>query len=141
MMAAPTIAEVMAGIETRLNTISGLRVTDYAADQINPPAAMVTVPPITSYHATMKSGRMMLEPSVLVFVSGALDRVGQLLLAEYANPTGAKSIKAAIEADPTLGGKVDDCKVMSFRPMSMQEVGMIHYYGGVFELKAVADGS
>lgn len=140
-MAAPTIKEVMEGIQARLQTIDGLRITAYAADQINPPSAMVTVPPIPQYHATMKRGRMTLDPSVIVLTSAALDRVGQLDLADYANPTGAKSIIAAIEADPTLGGVVDNCKVISFRPLGMQEVGMIGYYGGIFELKAVADGS
>jgi hypothetical protein len=140
-MAAPTIAEVMQGVEARLATIDGLRVADHAPTQINPPQAYVGVPPVPRYHATMGMGRFEIEPTVTVLVSANLDRAGQLQLAEYANPTGAKSVRAAIEGDKTLGGKVDDCIVVSFRPLGPVEVGLIGFYGGVFELRAVAIGT
>lgn len=139
-MAAPTIEQIMLGIETRLKTITGLRVAEYVADQINPPAAVVGVPEIDSYHATMGRGRFTLEPTVTVFTSAALDRVGQLKLASYANPTGANSVVAAIEGDKTLGGVVEDCIVVSFRPLGMEEVGVIGYYGGEFTLRTIASG-
>lgn len=42
---APTIEQVMLGIEARLDTITGLRTSEYSADQINPPQAIVGVPP------------------------------------------------------------------------------------------------
>ena len=137
---APTIAQVMQGIETRLATISGLRVNDVKADQINPPAAIVGVPPIPSYHATMARGKFLVEPTVTVLVSAAYDRTGQLALASYADPTGATSVLSAIEGDRTLGGVVDDCIVIDFRPLGLEEVGLIGYYGGVFTLRAVATG-
>jgi len=140
-MAAPTILQVMQGIETRLATISGLRTSEFIADQINPPQALVGVPTIPRYHATMQRGRFQLEPTVTVFVSAALDRVGQQLLAEYANPTGTKSIIAAIEGDKTLGGIVDDCNVISFRPLGMVAVGVAEYLAGEFDLQAIAQGS
>ncbi|MCI0687574.1 MAG: hypothetical protein L0Y54_10110, partial [Sporichthyaceae bacterium] len=103
-MAAPTIEQVMNGIEARLATIGGLRVSDITPDQINPPQAIVGVPTIASYHATMGRGRFTIEPTVTILVSAALDRVGQLKLAASANPTGAASVVAAVEADKTLGG-------------------------------------
>lgn len=137
---APTIEQVMLGIETRLATISGLRVTEYIADQINPPAAVVGVPEIDSYHATMGRGRFTISPTVTVFTSAAYDRVGQLKLASYANPTGSSSIVVAIEGDKTLGGVVDDCIVVSFRPLGLEEVGVIGFYGGEFTLQAIASG-
>lgn len=137
----PTIADIMRGIEARLETIPGLRVSDVTPDQINPPAAIVGVPPIPAYHATMARGRMTVEPTVTVLVSAAIDRVGQLALAEYANPTGAKSIAAAIEGDRTLGKVVEDCIVTSFRPLGLEDVGVIGYYGGEWTLRAVAAGS
>lgn len=137
---APTIEQVMLGIETRLKTISGLRVSEYVADQINPPAALVGVPEISSYHATMGRGRFTIEPTVTVLTSAAYDRAGQLKLAGYANPTGSSSVVVAIEGDKTLGGVVDDCIVVDFRPLGMEEVGLIGYYGGVFTLRVIASG-
>ena len=140
-MAAPTIAQVMTGFEARLETISGLRVASYVADQINPPQATIGVPAIESYHATMQRGRFRLTGEIYVFVSAALDRVGQLALAEYANPTGTKSVVTAVYGDKTLGGVVEDTIIRSFRPLGMEEVGLIGYFGGVFDWEIVAQGS
>jgi len=137
---APTIEQVMLGIETRLKTISGLRVEEFAPDQINPPQAVIGVPPVPSYHATMGRGRFTLEPTVTIFVSKSWNRTGQLKLASYANPTGDSSVVTAIEADKTLGGVVDDCFVVDFQPLGLEEVGLIGYYGGVFTLRAIASG-
>lgn len=129
----------MDGIETRLLTISGLRVSDVSPSQISPPCAVVGVPPVEAYHVAMGSNRMALDFPVSVFVSAAApDRIGQKNLAGYANPSGATSIKAAIEGDKTLGGILDDCIVMSFRPLGLEEVGLIGYYGGVFTVRAIS---
>lgn len=140
-MAAPTIANVMTGFEARLLTIDGLRVASYTADQINPPQATIGVPPVDNYHSTMQRGRFQLSGEIYVFVSGALDRVGQMLLAEFANPTGPMSIVAAVYGDATLGGVVEDCIIRSFRPLGMEEVGVVGYFGGVWEWEVLAQGS
>ena len=140
-MPAPSIPDIMRGIENRLATIPGLRTTEYIADQVNPPQAVVGCPPIPRYHATMRMGTFELEPTVTIFVSATLDRVGQLALAEYANPTGSKSVLAAIEGDKTLGGVVAQCFVVSFVPFGYEEVGATGYYGGTFALKCMAQGS
>lgn len=131
----------MLGIEARLGTIDGLRVSEVIQDQINPPQAMVGVPPIPNYHATMGRAKFTVEPTVTLFVSAGVDRVGQLAMAEYANPTGTRSVVAAIEADRTLGGVVDDCIVIDFQPLGLEEVGQIGYYGGTFRLRVVASGT
>lgn len=131
----------MEGIGTRLETISGLRVDAFMANQINPPAALVGVPPIEQYRSAMQRGQFQLSPVVYIFVSATLDRIGQQLLASYADVTGDNSIPLAIEGDRTLGGVVDDCVVTSFRPLGMDEVGQIGYYGGIFDLLVLARGT
>lgn len=142
-MTATTIAQVMTGIATRLATIDGLRTTadGTAPDQINPPQAIVGVPPIPQYHQSMAMGRFRLEVPVYLLVSAALDRTGQLQLAGFADPAGATSVRAVIEADRTLGRVVDDCVVQDFRPLGAEEVGAIGYYGGVFTLLIYAQGA
>lgn len=140
-MAAPTILQIMQGIETNLQTISGLRTAYYVADQINPPQAVVGVPAIENYRMTFGRAKFQIEPQVFILVSATLDSVGQAALAGYANPTGATSIPAAIESDRTLGGIVEDCVVDSFRPLGMEEVGSIGYYGGVFDLRVISPGA
>jgi hypothetical protein len=137
---ATTIGGLLTAIEAALGAIDGLRVAGYVADQINPPQAIVGVPPIPAYRQTFGRGIFRMEPTVTVLVSAALDRVGQLALAEYADVTGGKSIPAAIEADMTLGGIVASCTVTSFRPLGLKDVGVIGFYGGVFSLLVTAKG-
>lgn len=140
-MAAPTLLEIMQGIETRLATISGLQVSDTVTGEITPPSAFVGVPPIDNYHATFGRGRMRLSGNIWVFTSRATEWGGQETLAGYADPTGSTSVVAAVYGDKTLGGKVEDIVIRSFRPLGLEEVGQIGYHGGVFEWEAVALGS
>lgn len=135
-----TIEAIMDGLEARLATISGLRVSDVSPGQINPPCAIVGVPDIPDYRITMRNGYALLTFQVTVLVSAALDRVGQKKLAGYADFTGANSIRTAIEGDDTLGGAASECVVDSFRPLGLEEVGTIGYFGGVFNIRVVAQG-
>lgn len=135
-----TIEQIMQGIETALATISGLRVNDVSPGQIVPPCAIVGVPPIPDYNATLGSGFWEVQPAVTVLVSAAMDRAGQLALASYADHTGSNSIRAKLAANQTLGGLVDYCVVRSFRPFGLEEVGVIGYYGGVFTLDVSVTG-
>lgn len=135
-----SISDIMVGLENRLKTIPGLRASDYVPDQINPPVAVVGVPPIENYHQTMKRGTTVYVFAVTVIVSASLDRAGQRLLAEYVDPFGEKSIRKAIESERSLGGIVNDAVVDSFRPLGLEEVGAIPYYGGVFTVRVVVPG-
>lgn len=136
-MAAPTIRAVLTAIEGQLATIDGLHTSDYAPGQIQPPHALVLAPPISSYFVGYGDRRPILEVSVTVLVSAALDRVGQLALADYADPDSATSIPKAIAANPTLGGVVNQCQVTSFEPLGSEDVGLLGYYGGRFVLRTV----
>lgn len=139
-MAAPTLVQVMAGIETQLKTISGLRTDQALSDQINPPQAIIGVPDIPAYHESFGHGHFLIHPTITILVSKNYSRTGEVALASYADIAGTKSIHAALELDLTLGGVVDNCIVESFRRLSSDEVGAIGYYGGVFQLKVIAKG-
>jgi hypothetical protein len=137
---APTIADIMRGIETRLLTIDGLRVPGNGTpDQINPPAAVVGVPDVPNYHQAMRRGTVELSPTVLILVSAAVSRTGQMALAEYANPSGPSSVVAAIEADKSLGGLPVQAVVRSFRGLGLEKVGEVPYYAGLFTLTVNVD--
>lgn len=139
-MSAPTVAQIMAGIETRLQTIVGLRTNDVVPGQTNPPYAWVGVPDIPDYFATFGRGHWDITPTVTLVVASSMDRAGQLALATYVDHTGTNSISAAIEADKTLNGLVEYCHVKSFRPTGI-EVGAMTYYGGIFEIEVGAQGT
>lgn len=139
-MSVPTIANIMAGIETRLQTISGLRTNDVVPGQIVVPFAFVGVPEIPDYLATLGRGHWDITPTITVGVSTSMDRAGQIALAGYVDHSGTNSIPAAIDADKTLNNLVEYCVVKSFRPQAI-EIGQVIYYGGVFEVEVAASGS
>ena len=143
---AADIPEIMTGIKDRLATIIGLRASDYAIGNPQPPAAFPLVPDF-DYRNAMRRGNYVIPFRVVVLVSAQLDRVGQHLLAEYASQTGEKSIRAALEGDrettgrQTLGGLVDDLVVDSFTTTGLEEVGIAGYFGGIFNLRVSASGA
>ncbi len=132
-----SLQDIMQGVEVRLATIPGLRVGGTIPGQVNPPQAVVGVPPVDDYVTGLGGPRPTLAPTITVLTSSAIDRVGQLALAAYADSEGASSIPAAIAADPTLGGVVGGCQVRSFRPLGIDEVGVIGYFGGEFTLRVL----
>ena len=140
-MAAVTLASIMAGLETRLATITGLNVTDTVPGQITPPYAYVGVPDIPNYRASFSRGSFIPNPTVTLYTSSKALGEDQLVLASFADVVGANSIPLAIESDRTLGGLGVDCTVTAFRTLGMDEVGAIGYYGGVFALQVIAAGS
>ena len=50
----------------------------------------------------------------------------------------AASIRAALEADKTLGGVVSDCVVRSFKLLGQQEIDAYGAFGGEFEVSVLA---
>ncbi len=140
-MATPTLLQLMDGLETKLDAITGLRASAISPGQINPPVAIVGVPPIPEYRATYGRGYVLITNwPIVVLTSIAVDRVGQRLLAEYAAWSGTKSVPLALEADKTLGGLIDDIAVQSFRPLGVEEVGVLGYFGGEFRIDMTMSG-
>lgn len=135
-----TIVDVMEGIAEALASIPKLRVEEIFEGDINPPTAVVGVPVVTNYYSSMARAHFELEPTITVFTSQTVSRVGQLQLAEFANPAGANSIRAAIHADKTLGGRVSDAIVSQFRPFDVEEFSAFSYFGGIFTLSVIARG-
>lgn len=110
-MTAATPSQVKDGLKARLQTISGLRCYDYQPDQVNPPFAFPTLNQIR-YHATaMGSGGVEMDFDITLVLSRQSERVAQDQIDAYTAYDGAQSVRAAIEADRTLGGVVDDCVV------------------------------
>lgn len=135
-----TVTQIVDGIEARLKTISGLNVTDYSPDAVNPPQAFVDPPDVPEYRSAFgTAGLRSIDLTVTILVSASY--VGhQKKLLPYIDKTGASSVYAAIEADTTLGLTNVQCIVRSFRKLGLQEVGAIGYYGGLFTLTCLADG-
>lgn len=107
-----TITEVCEGLATRLDTITGLRAFAYQPDQLNAPIAFPMLDSV-QYHRTMRTALTEQQYTVTVIVCRADTGAAIKEVQPYIAASGAYSVKAAIEADTTLGGKVDDLTVTS----------------------------
>lgn len=135
-MPTPTLPQIMDAVYTRLLAVEGLRVSPTSPGQVTPPHAIVGVPAVPDYNAGLAGrSRADLAPTITVLTGSQLDRIGQTALATLANPDGTGSIPAAFAADRSLGGLVSDCRVASFEPLGLEEVGVIGYFGGRFTLR------
>jgi hypothetical protein len=102
-----TISQVKDGLKTAIQSVSGLRAFDYQPDQVNPPFAWPTLDNITYHQTGMASGGVVMNFTVTLIVNRASERTAQDALDQYMSWSGTQSLRAAIEADPTLGGVCD----------------------------------
>ena len=121
---AGTASELHAGLAAALAEIPGLRVADHVSENLNPPQAVVQLDQVT-YHRAMGGGLSEWR-FVVVMVAGRMgDRTGQLTIDGWLSWDGDQSVRAAIEADPTLGGVAHTTKVaqsLAIRPLSIGEL-------------------
>ena len=103
---------------------TGLRTHPVAPGQVVPPA-LVIIPnrPAISFGQTM-DGETEVNLLVIVLLSAANDAYGQDVLDDYVSSSGTRSLAAAIQADPTLGGAVEFAV-----PLQISTYGLIEYAG------------
>ena len=121
-----TLDDVRAGLATRIDTITGLRVYDLVPADINPPAAFIGAPTIDDYRSDPEPVLRATFEIGLAVSTGDIRQ--QLQLFPMLERTGDWSIYAAIEADRTLGGLNVDALVLSARSFGIQEIGATKYY-------------
>lgn len=127
----------MGGLATRLETISGLRVFAHPPDNLTPPAAVVAFPDGIEYDTTMARGADRLSVPVHVLVGRVSDRSAANELGLYLSAPGAKSVKAAIEADKTLGGAAQTTCVTDAN-VEIFTVAGVDYLAATFTADVVA---
>lgn len=133
-----SISELRSGIKTNLATISGLRVSDFQPDNVNPPIAIV-FPISLNYDETFHRGMQLYTFAVQVIVGRVSERSGQNTIDSYCSSTGSNSIKLAIESDKTLGGKAFDLRVTDMRNYGELLVGEVNYLSAEFVVLCYAD--
>lgn len=86
-------------IRTALDTITGLRVPPWGAEQIQPPAAIVALPERIDFDETYGRGKdFYSDLSVVILVGAPEERASRKTLAAYCAGSGAGSVKAVLEA-------------------------------------------
>lgn len=131
-----TIQTIRQGIAANLATIQGLRTSAFVPDNPTPPIAIV-VPERVDYDTAMRRGLDTYTFKVLVVAQRASERGAQNTLDAFCNPTGATSVKAAIESDRTLGGAANDCRVTDLTDYGPLTVGETQYLAATFSVTVI----
>lgn len=130
---AATPQQAADALETALGTISGLRVFDHVPDSYATPCAFI-LPDVITYWGSFAGGNVEQQFIVTLVVGRTSDRAAQRSLYAYAAYSGAQSIRAAIEADRTLGGVIQTCIVNSAGNIRMLQQADATYLAIDFEV-------
>ena len=131
-----SVSEIRSGIATNLATITGLRTSAFVPDNPTPPIAVV-VPQRIEYDAAMGRGMDTYTFDVLVIAQRMSERNAQSLLDGYCNSTGSTSVKTALEADTTLGGKAFDLRVTEMSNYQALTIGDTQYLAATFSVTVI----
>lgn len=132
------IANIRAGLKTRLATISGLRCYETVPDQFSPPAAIVGMPTAIQFDFVFGRAADRLTYPVRLLVAKATDRSAQERLEQYLDGSGSLSVKTAIEADPSLGGAANVTRVLSAQGLGVYDMGGVSYLGCDLTVEVIA---
>jgi hypothetical protein len=114
---AATASQIVDGLKTRLATISGLRAFSFQPSQLNPPIAFPVITQVR-YHGAMGGGMVIYEVTVYLIVGRYSDERAMSDLDDYLAFSGPKSLRAALEADQSLGGVAQNIVVASSTDIS-----------------------
>jgi|TARA_R100001460_G_scaffold32709_3_gene64123 hypothetical protein len=117
-----TFSAIRSGLKTRLETISGLMVYDYVPDFIDPPTVLIAPFNTLNFDSTMQRGSDTYEIPIILYVSKVDAETGQDNLDSFLAASGSNSVKAAIEADTTLGGAAMSVRVINATDYGEYEV-------------------
>jgi len=110
---ADKLDQIREGIKTALDAIPGVQTSAQFLSNPTPPAIHV-FPPSGSFHRTMGNGHSDWNLTVQAFAAMSSDIGAQKLLDRFIADAGPYSVRAAIEADRSLGGVADDTIVQGF---------------------------
>lgn len=132
------IEDVMDDIGNQLDTISGINVLPYEADDIDVPCALVSLPPEINYLATYRRGMDRMTIMVTILVSLVDDRVRRQEIAPFADGAGSQSIKQVLESGTYTAFDVIAVRKGEF---DVIDIGGIEYLGAVFTVDIAGPGN
>ena len=130
---ANEIRDAKDGLATLLSSISGLRLLDYPADSLSEFPAAVALFESRDAMETLGGSTFEGRLKVVLLVSSANTKESYDTLDQFMDPLGTSSIKAAVDADNSWGGNVDDGRLVSIS--NVRKLWGGHYVGTDFHLR------
>jgi hypothetical protein len=134
------VEAVFTGLRDSAGAITGLNVFEYTPDAITPPVFFPVEAEI-EFDQTFARGMDAYTVTARLLVAKSDDRAGQKALKGYLAASGPLSLKAALQADKTLGGACDALHVRSVRGYGVYEHNGQHFYGAEFAIYVIGQGS
>lgn len=130
-----TIAAIRTALQTRLATITGLRVYERFPDtMMSPGAAILFEGHADGPYATFGGDAYDRFVVLLAVQSNSLDKA-QSAMDNYMSNSGASSIQAAVEGDQTLGSVVEFALFDGWETPGDVEINDISYHGARANIK------
>ena len=132
------VQDALDGLKARLETVRGLRVIDY-----NPSSwsdfPLATVGLAWRSGSQVGLGGASFEGEMLVTVIAPMRTTHPTCrdLMPFIDPLGAMSVEAAIDSDSTLGGSVDDARLVEVGEIGPRRMGGCTYAGADFRIRFV----
>lgn len=123
------LQDIRAGIAANLTAhldlapLTGCQISPYMLSAPTTPTVQVMGPDLITYHRAMADGVNEWTLIVQAFVGLISDQGAQQVLDRMLDTTGAASVKAAIEADGTLGGAAFSTTVVSSSGYRQYQLG------------------
>lgn len=135
------LAEIRAGLAANLEAaLSDMQISAYLLSNPTPPAIEIAPAPIV-FDLAMHRGSDELKFVVRAFVGLTTDVGAQKRLDLMLAGSGPESLKEAIESDCSLGGAIDDLRVVSASaPRVYGRDGQPPVLGAEWLVEIVADG-
>ena len=111
------------------------RVFPYPPAAVAPPCAVVGYPTTIDFDLTFQDGADECTIPLYLVAGKVSERTARDVLAGYIS--GAKAVKAAIEADTTLGAAAHSVRVTSMRILSVT-VSQLDYLAALFDVEVIA---
>ena len=135
-----SVTDIRNGLAARMETIDGI--TGYARPRgtINVPAAVIEPGPI-AFDSTMGRGSDDLSFTIVLLLADSVADLAQEQLDPYLAGSGDQSVKAAVEADETLGGAADYACVTGVSDYGDVQWSGKLYLGARFNVEVNTDGT
>lgn len=123
---------VNTALKTALAGVGGT-VYDYVPDKVRPPAIILALG--EGIYADDFDESMSARWVAHVVVARSDARNAQARIREYVAPSGTRSVRAAIQADKTLGGEAGDANVVDWSAPGSLEIGDGEYVTVAFAIE------
>ena len=133
------IGEVMRGLATAAATLTGVTTYDFFPFSITEPAFVITNVE-RPFDESYNRGLDRLQVTCGLLVSKTNDAESARSLYAYLAGSGPRSVKEALEADPTLDGACNDLNVTVGRVPRIIPIGTTEYFGAEFTIDIDGDG-